>query len=377
MGDTGDHPALGATDDETPGTAGTAFRQPPTHAPVVSRFRASSVPSIGPLQKYYVTNEEEWPLFFLKIVEHYGITYGFVLMCANNARRFYTDAQLRDNDDQEAIWMRDNSACRELLEAHIYNDLLLALQAWTDVFEIFDDVTPAHSRCAGKLCNALLTAYPLDAERLQHKLFIRALKRSLKPDMASHARYTEHCRLVRDDMRAMPNLKLSVEQILAAIATSLCEGHSDPRVNDAYYKIQDAVDNGDHFTWTLVKARVTHELKKTRAGSRPSILDDAHALRSLADAPTNSKCKGCAGCSLHCVDRRSGNWRAAPSSSARARGAFLTAGDSCDEDTVERAALRRVERAAGEARAMVLARSFDSSHSGEGSSAEETFEALD
>ena len=123
----------------------------------------------------------------------------------------------------------------------------------------------------------------------------------------------------------------------------------------------------------------TYEEITTTAGA----IGDVRALRSINNAPTNSKCQGCAGCSLHCVDSRSGKWRAAPSASARGRSAFLTVADSGDEGSVERAALRRVDRTAGEARAMVLARSFDSSASYKGPSAdeywahsEETFEDL-
>jgi len=66
------------------------------------------------------------------------------------------------------------------------------------------------------------------------------------------------------------------------------------------------------------------------------------------------------------VDTKSGKWRAAPS--ARNRGAYLTfmgehegGYDSLGEPNypdVEHAALQRVERAAGEARAMITAQSF-------------------
>ena len=53
--------------------------------------------------------------------------------------------------------MRENSTSRELLEAHIYNDLSLALAAWTDAFDFFDAVNPQHSHFAGKLCDTILT----------------------------------------------------------------------------------------------------------------------------------------------------------------------------------------------------------------------------
>jgi hypothetical protein len=336
------------------------------------------------LRHLFVDDELAWPIFFYKAVEHYGLSFAFVLMCIPNARRFYSAEQLRENDRQEAAWMRENSTSRETLEARIYNDLALALANWTDVFDLFDAITPMNSRCAGTLCDNILKDYPLDAERLQYKLFIRALQRSLKPDMASPARFHAHCRAVHDDMRTLPHLTLSVPKILAAVTASLCEGHSDPRVNDAYNSIQDAVDDGEAFDFKLVQTTLTRELKKPRAGSRHALRDDARALRSIADAPSNSKCPGCAGCSLHCVDSRSGKWRAAPSASSRGHGTFLTVADSDDDRhdrDVTQCALRRVERAAGEARAMILARSFDSSASDEGpsiahSDSEDAFEDL-
>ena len=363
---------MGDTDDET--QAGAATGPPRSPAPAASAaassraesFRASLLPPIASLEKYFVHAEADWPLFFIKVVAHYGITFAFVLMCAPNARRFFDAETLRENDARELAWTATYPRDRDLLEQHIYTDLRKALAGWTDVLEYFDDITPAQPQCARRLCDAILDAFPIDDERLQHQLLIRALRRSLRLNVTTSDSFNKHCSGVRDDMRTLEGMTLSVPHLLAAITTSLCEAHSDTRVNDAFHEIQDAVENGQAFDFKLVTKKVSKHLKKKRAGSRSSVEDsDALALRSMA-TPTGPKCQGCHGCSLHCVDTKSGKWRAAPS--ARNRGAYLTfmgehegGYDSLGEPNypdVEHAALQRVDRAAGEARAMITAQSF-------------------
>lgn len=112
----------------------------------------------------------------------------------------------------------------------------------------------------------------------------------------------------------------------------------------------------------LVKSKVSNALLKKTAGSR-RVPDDTHAFRTATASPAGSKCPGCAGCTLHCVDARSGKWRAAPSSRSRGH-AFIALENGCDSDNmydVERAAYDRVDCASREARAMIAGHAFDNS----------------
>jgi hypothetical protein len=126
------------TDDDTQAGAATGPTAQAATAPGAqhhSVFRPSLLPPISSLEPYFVRTEADWLLFFIKVVAHYGITFAFVLMCAPNARRFFDDATVRDNDVRETTWMATYSRDREVLEQHIYTDLHKALANWTDVIE--------------------------------------------------------------------------------------------------------------------------------------------------------------------------------------------------------------------------------------------------
>ena len=161
------------TDDDT--QAGAAFGTPApaatsAGAPNASSFRTSLIPPIASLGAYFVHAEADWPLFFLKVVAHYGITFAFVLMCAPKARRFFDVDTLREHDARELAWMSTYSRDHEILEQHIYTDLCKALAGWTDVLEYFDAITPAQPQCARRVCDIILDDFPLDDEHLQHQL---------------------------------------------------------------------------------------------------------------------------------------------------------------------------------------------------------------
>lgn len=145
------------------------------------------------------------------------------------------------------VYSRDS----EILEQHIYTALRRALAGWTDALEYFEDITPAQSHCVCSLCNDILDDFPLDNDRRQHQLLIRALHRSLCLNVATLDSCNEHCRYVRDDIHAFEGMTLSVPQLLAVIATSLCEAHPDPRINESFYEIQEPVDNVEECTFQL------------------------------------------------------------------------------------------------------------------------------
>ena len=112
----------------------------------------------------------------------------------------------------------------------------------------------------------------------------------LRLNVATSDSFNKHCIGVRDNMRALEGMTLSVPQLLAAIATSLCEAHSGPRINNAFCDIQEAVETGDMFDFKFVTKKISKQLEKKRAGSWSSVEDsDALALRSMA-TPTGPKC---------------------------------------------------------------------------------------
>ena len=105
------------------------------------------------------------------------IQFRWLLTRGALGRALVTEAEAAIDDAKERAWMDTYETDRDTLEDVLYRRLESLWAPFTDALKVFQKHNASQPRCAQKVWEALLTAFPLDHKRMQTSLLARELAR--------------------------------------------------------------------------------------------------------------------------------------------------------------------------------------------------------
>ena len=129
-----------------------------------------------------VKKHEDFPRHIFRLFLLLGIQFRWLLTRGTLGRALVTAEEAAIDDAKETAWMDTYDTDRDTLEDVLYRRLQMLWDPFTDALKVFQKHTASQPRCAQKVWEALLTAFPLDNKSMQTSLLARELARMMRWD---------------------------------------------------------------------------------------------------------------------------------------------------------------------------------------------------
>jgi hypothetical protein len=122
-----------------------------------------------------VKKHEDFPRHIFRLFLLLDIQFRWLLTRGALGRALVTESEAAIDDAKEHAWIDMYETDRYTLEDVLYRRLQMLWDPFTDALKVFQKHNASQLRCAQKVWEALLTAFPLDHKRMQTALLAREL----------------------------------------------------------------------------------------------------------------------------------------------------------------------------------------------------------
>jgi hypothetical protein len=165
-----------------------------------------------------------------------------------------SQADLAINDAKENAWMVLYEHDSDTLEDILYRSLQDLWAPLTDPMKVFDTLGSAQQLCVQKVCEALLTVFPLDHKRMQTVLLAREIARMMRWDGDSKGDVNRHFDSVTELHRTMGYIgNLSIEDVLKSVLMATLKASTNCSLRDTYHKVLDDLDDDKDLSFALIQ----------------------------------------------------------------------------------------------------------------------------
>ena len=153
---------------------------------------------------------------------------------------------------------------RDTLEDVLYRRLQMLWDPFTDALKVFQKHTASQPRCAQKVWEALLTAFPLDHKSMQTSLLARELARMMRWDGDTPRAVNLHFNSIVELHHTLNFIgDLSVEDVLQSVLLATLRASPNASLRAAYHAVIDAVDDDKELTFALIQDHCAREIRRT------------------------------------------------------------------------------------------------------------------
>ena len=125
---------------------------------------------------------------------------------------------------------------------------------FTDALKVFQKHNASQPRCAQKVWEALLTAFPLDHKRMQTALLARELTRMMRWDGDTTRAINLHFNSIAELHHTLNFIgDLSMEDVLQPVLLATLRASPNASLRAAYHAVIDAVDDDKELTFPLIQ----------------------------------------------------------------------------------------------------------------------------
>jgi hypothetical protein len=160
---------------------------------------------------------------------------------------------------------------------------------FTDALKVFQKHNASQPRCAQKVWEALLTAFPLDHKRMQTALLARELARMMRWDGDTTRAINLHFNSIAELHHTLNFIgDLSMEDVLQSVLLATLRASPNASLRAAYHTVIDAVDEGKELNFALIQDHCARENRRTtRDPDRhgPARGDDRRFVRPQTGTP--------------------------------------------------------------------------------------------
>ena len=220
-----------------------------------------------------VKSHEDFPRHIYRLFLLLGIQFRWLLTRGKLASALVTSAELAIDNAKQAVWMEMYAHDHDTLEDLLYRSLQDPWDQLTDSIKVFNDNGGAQQLCDQKVWEAVLTAFPLDHQRMQTDLPARELARMMRWDGDTKRAINLHFASVTELHRTMGFIgTLSIEDVLKSVLLTTLKDSPNSSLRAAYHRVLDALDDGDQdLTFTLIQEHCACEIRPST-----SDIDERH-----------------------------------------------------------------------------------------------------
>jgi hypothetical protein len=268
-------------EDDAPATRGTldnrarrtADRDDDRHRP----WRKSDFPSDdAAFECCRVKSHEDFPRHIYRLFLVLGIQFRWVLTRGTLARALVSTADIAIDDAKENAWMALYKHDRDTLEDILYHRLQDLWAQLTDAMKVSTPTT-LPSRCAQKVWEALLAAFPLDHNRMQTVLLAREIARMMRWDGDSKGAVNRHFASVTELHRTMGYIgNLSIEDVLKSVLMATLKASTNRSLRDAYHKVLDDLDDDKDLSFALIQDACARQFRRHPDERHPAAWSSDH-----------------------------------------------------------------------------------------------------
>ena len=236
-----------------------------------------------------VKKHEDFPRHIFRLFLLLGIQFRWLLTRGTLGRALVTAEEAVIDDVKERAWMDLYETDRDTLEDVLYRRLQMLWDPFTDALKVFQKHTASQPRCAQKVWEALLTAFPLDHKSMQTSLLARELARMMRWEGDSPRAVNLHFNSIVELHHTLAFIgDLSVEDVLQSVLLATLRASPNASLRAAYHAVIDAVDDEKELTFALIQDHCAREIRRTtREPDRhgPARGDDRRFVRPQTGTP--------------------------------------------------------------------------------------------
>jgi hypothetical protein len=236
-----------------------------------------------------VKKHEDFPRHIFRLFLLLGIQFRWLLTRGTLGRALVTAEEATIDDAKEKTWMETYDTDRDTLEDVLYRRLQTLWEPFTDALKVFQQHTASQPRCAQKVWEALLTAFPLDHKSMQTSLLARELARMMRWEGDTPRAVNLHFNSIVELHHTLHFIgDLSVEDVLQSVLLATLRASPNASLRAAYHSVIDAVDDDNELTFALIQERCARECRRTtREPDRhgPARGDDRRFVRPQTGTP--------------------------------------------------------------------------------------------
>ena len=211
-----------------------------------------------------VKRHEDFPRHIFRLFLLLGIQYRWLLTRGTLGRTLVTEQEAAIDDAKERAWMDTYDTDRDTLEDVLYRRLQLLWDPFTDALKVFQKHTASQPRCAQKVWEALLTAFPLDHKSMQTSLLARELARMMRWDGDTTRAINLHFNSIAELHHTLNFIgDLSMEDVLQSVLLATLRASPNASLRAAYHTVIDAVDEGKELSFALIQDHCAREIRRT------------------------------------------------------------------------------------------------------------------
>ena len=202
-----------------------------------------------------VKKHEDFPRHIFRLFLLLGIQFRWLLTRGTLGRALVTAEEAAIDDAKERAWMDLYETDRDTLEDVLYHRLQMLWEPFTDALKVFQKHNASQPRCAQKVWEALLTAFPLDHKRMQTALLARELARMMRWDGDTTRAINLHFSSITELHHTLSFIsELSMEDVLQSVLLATLRASPNASLRAAYHTVLDALDDGEKdLTFALIQ----------------------------------------------------------------------------------------------------------------------------
>ncbi len=175
-----------------------------------------------------------------------------------------TEAEAAIDDAKERAWMDTYETDHDTLEDVLYRRLESLWAPFTDALRVFQKHNASQPRCAQKVWEALLTAFPLDHKRMQTALLARELARMMRWDGDTTRAINLHFSSITELHHTLNFIgELSMEDVLQSVLLATLRASPNASLRAAYHTVIDSVDEGKDLNFALIQDHCASESRRS------------------------------------------------------------------------------------------------------------------
>ena len=236
-----------------------------------------------------VKKHEDFPRHIFRLFLLLGIQFRWLLTRGTLGKALVTAEEADIDDAKERAWIDMYDTDRDTLEDVLYRRLQMFWDPFTDALKVFQKHTASQPRCAQKVWEALLAAFPLDHKSMQTSLLARELARMMRWDGDTPRAVNLHFNSIVELHHTLNFIgDLSVEDVLQSVLLATLRASPNASLRAAYHAVIDAVDDDKELTFALIQDHCAREIRRTtREPDRhgPARGDDRRFVRPQTGTP--------------------------------------------------------------------------------------------
>jgi len=211
-----------------------------------------------------VKKHEDFPRHIFRLFLLLGIQFRWLLTRGTLGKALVTAEEAAIDDAKERAWMDMYDTDRDTLEDVLYHRLQMLWDPFTDALKVFQKHTASQPRCAQKVWEALLAAFPLDHKSMQTSLLARELARMMRWDGDTQRAVNLHFNSIVELHHTLNFIgDLPVEDVLQSVLLATLRASPNASLGAAYHAVIDAVDDDKELTFALIQDHCAREIRRT------------------------------------------------------------------------------------------------------------------